>query len=137
MERFWRETQQSSAKLSRAHQGATRDLTNLENLENFWRESLNKTESHKTDNEMYTEIWKCKTLGRIWMDKKYRNEDTFFKCGQKHLPTKHTAYETAYKIKTMQVAHKDTFFKTPAHFGGVQGIKMSKEDFLWERWKWE
>ena len=35
------------------------------------------------------------------------------------------------------VAHKDTFFKTPVHFGGVQGIKMSKEDFLWERWKWE
>ena len=45
------------AELSRAHQGATRDLTNLiKVLENFWRESLNKTESHinwtKTDNKM-------------------------------------------------------------------------------------
>ena len=98
---------------------------------------------HRT--EMYTEIWKCKPLGRIWMDsthKKSCNEDTFLKCGQTHLLTKHTAYE----IKTIQVAHKDIFFKTPAHFGEVQGIKMSKEDalkirkwrnFLWERWKGE
>ena len=35
--------------------------------------------------------------------------------------TKHTAY----KIKTMQVASKDTFFKTPVHFGGGQEIGMS------------
>ena len=41
--------------------------------------------------------------------------------------TKHTAY----KIKTMQVASKDTFFKTPVHFGGGQGIGMS----LLEMWR--
>ena len=35
--------------------------------------------------------------------------------------TKHTAN----KIKTMQVASKNTFFKTPVHFGGGQGIGMS------------
>ena len=43
------------AELSRAHHGATRDLTNsITRLENFWRENL--IESHinwtKTDNKM-------------------------------------------------------------------------------------
>ena len=143
------------AELSRAHHGATRDLTNsITRLENFWRESLNNTESHinwtKTNNkmsihrtEMYTDYGniqrkKYNKSGHIHSSAKC----CIWKCGQTHLLTKHTAYE----IKTIQVASKDTFFKTPAHFGGVQGIKMSKEDalkirkwrnFLWERWKWE
>ena len=30
------------------------------------------------------------------------------------------------KSRPYKVASKDTFFNTPAHFGGVQGIGMSK-----------
>jgi len=30
------------------------------------------------------------------------------------------------KSRPYNVASKDTFFNTPAHFGGVQGIGMSK-----------
>ena len=49
-----------------------------------------------------------------------------------NLLTKHTAYE----IKTIQCCKQGYIFNTPAHYGGVQGIGMSKIknvilQFLW------
>ena len=130
------------AELSRAHHGATRDLTNsITRLENFWRESLNNTESHinwtKTDNKM--------SIHRTEMYTDYGNiqKKKYHKCGHIHssakCKTKFTQIGQTQNFKLNQMkqlgrisSNEDTFSTPPYTY---EKIKKWRNSF-W-RWKWK
>ena len=139
------------AELSRAHHGATCDLTNsIKRLENFWRERLNKTESHinwtKTDNKM--------SIHRTEMYTDYGNiqRKKYNKCGHIHssakcCKTKFTQSGQTQNFKLNQMkplgriwtdsTHKksrnEDTFSTPPYTH--EKIKKWRNSF-W-RWKWK